>query len=153
MQSPEMHEPMQHEIRGVSIVIPNYNYGRFIGEAIDSALAQTHPLVEVIVVDDGSTDDSRAVIERYGERVTAIFQANAGQNAACAAGFARAHFDLVVFVDSDDCCCPKRPRPSPPIGGRARRSCSSSWRRSTGPVGGPAFAGPNTRMRWPRSGS
>ena len=43
---------------GVSIIIPNYNYDRYIGEAIDSALAQTHPVVEVIVVDDGSTDGS-----------------------------------------------------------------------------------------------
>jgi glycosyltransferase involved in cell wall biosynthesis len=97
-----MDEPMMHEIRGVSIVIPNYNYGRFLGEAIDSALAQTHAPVEVIVVDDGSTDNSRAVIERYGDRVTAIFQANAGQTKACEAGFRRSRHPIVMFLDSDD---------------------------------------------------
>ena len=92
---------------GVSIVINNYNYGRFVGEAIDSALAQTHPLVEVIVVDDGSTDDSRAVIESYGDRIVAIFQANAGQVPACAAGFARSRYPIVVFLDSDDRLVPE----------------------------------------------
>ena len=92
---------------GVSIVIPNYNYERFVGEAIESALAQTHPNVEVIVVDDGSTDDSRAVIERYADRVTVLQQANGGQNKACAAGFARTRFDIVVFLDSDDVLLPE----------------------------------------------
>ena len=92
---------------GVSIVINNYNYGQFLAEAIESALVQTHPLVEVIVVDDGSTDNSRAVIESYGDRVTAIFQANAGQVPACAAGFARSRFPIVVFLDSDDRLVPE----------------------------------------------
>jgi glycosyltransferase involved in cell wall biosynthesis len=102
-----MHEPIKPETPGVSIIIPNYNYGRFIGEAIDSALAQTHPIVEVIVVDDGSTDDSRAVIESYGERVTAIFQANAGQTKACEAGFRRSRHPIVIFLDSDDRLVPE----------------------------------------------
>jgi len=93
--------------RGVSIVINNYNYDRFLGEAIDSALAQTHPLVEVIVVDDGSTDQSRAVIESYGDRIVAIFQANAGQVPACAAGFARSRHPIVVFLDADDRLVPE----------------------------------------------
>lgn len=86
----------------VSIVIPNYNYGTFLGSAIDSALALDWPNVEVIVVDDGSTDDSRAVIARYAKRVVAIYQENAGQAAACAAGFARARGEVVIFLDSDD---------------------------------------------------
>jgi glycosyltransferase involved in cell wall biosynthesis len=102
-----MHEPIKPETPGVSIIIPNYNYGRFIGEAIDSALAQTHPLVEVIVVDDGSTDNSRAVIESYGQRVTAIFQANAGQTKACEAGFDRSHHPIVIFLDADDRLVPE----------------------------------------------
>lgn len=92
---------------GVSIIIPNYNYERFIAEAIDSALAQTHPEVEVIVVDDGSTDGSRAVIEGYADRVTAIFQANAGQTRACEAGFARSRHPIVIFLDSDDRLVPE----------------------------------------------
>jgi glycosyltransferase involved in cell wall biosynthesis len=86
----------------VSIIVNNFNYGRFIGEAIDSALAQTHPRCEVVVVDDGSTDDSRAVIERYGSRVLPLFQANGGQGAAMNAGFARARGEVVLFLDSDD---------------------------------------------------
>jgi len=86
----------------VSIVINNYNYARYIAAAIDSALAQTwHPL-EVIVVDDGSTDDSWAVIERYGDRVRAIRQANGGQGAAYNAGFAASRGEWVLFLDSDD---------------------------------------------------
>ncbi len=86
----------------VSVIIPNYNYGEFIGQAIDSALALDWPRVEVIVVDDGSTDHSRSVIEGYGERITAIFQSNGGQRAAYNAGFARSHGEAVIFLDSDD---------------------------------------------------
>jgi hypothetical protein len=86
----------------VSIVINNYNYGRYIAAAIDSALAQTwHPL-EVIVVDDGSTDDSWSVIERYGERVHALRQDNGGQGAAYNAGFEASRGEWVLFLDSDD---------------------------------------------------
>ena len=86
----------------VSIIINNYNYARYIAAAIDSALAQTwHPL-EVIVVDDGSTDDSWAVIERYGERVRALRQPNGGQGAAYNAGFEASRGEWVLFLDSDD---------------------------------------------------
>ena len=92
---------------GVSIIIPNYNYGRFVGEAIDSALAQTHEPVEVIVVDDGSTDESRAVIESYGDRIKAIFQENAGQTRACCNGFRQASHSIVMFLDSDDRLVPE----------------------------------------------
>jgi len=86
----------------VSIVVNNFNYGRFVGEAIDSALRQTHPRCEVVVVDDGSTDDSRSVIERFGSRVVPLFQANGGQGAAMNAGFALSRGDVVMFLDSDD---------------------------------------------------
>ena len=86
----------------VSVVIPNWNYGEFLAAAIDSALGLDWPAVQVIVVDDGSTDGSRAVIQRYGERVVAVFQANAGQKAACNAGFALARGEVVIFLDSDD---------------------------------------------------
>jgi hypothetical protein len=86
----------------VSIIVNNYNYARYLADAIDSALAQTwHPL-EVIVVDDGSTDDSWAVIERYGDRVRAIRQPNGGQGAAYNAGFAASRGEWVLFLDSDD---------------------------------------------------
>lgn len=86
----------------VSVVIPNYNYEHFVADAIDSALALDWPHVEVIVVDDGSTDGSRAVIERYGQRITAFFQSNQGQVGACNTGFAASHGNVVIFLDSDD---------------------------------------------------
>jgi Glycosyl transferase family 2 len=86
----------------VSIVIDNYNYEPFIGNAIESALRQTYPRVEVIVVDDGSTDGSRRVIDRYRDRVVAVEQANGGQAAAVNAGFAASRGELIMFLDADD---------------------------------------------------
>jgi glycosyltransferase involved in cell wall biosynthesis len=86
----------------LSVVITNWNYGRFVAQAIDSALALDWPAVQVIVVDDGSTDDSRAVIGRYGERIIAVFQANAGQAIASNVGFAHTTGDVVIFLDADD---------------------------------------------------
>jgi Glycosyl transferase family 2 len=86
----------------IDIVIDNYNYGRFVADAIESALAQTHPKVNVIVVDDGSTDDSRDVIARYGARLDVVLKENGGQASALNAGFARCAGDAVIFLDSDD---------------------------------------------------
>ena len=86
----------------VSVVITNHDYGRFVGEAIDSALGQEHDDVEVVVVDDGSTDGSRELIAGYGEAVTAILQPNRGQGAAVNAGFARSTGGAVLFLDADD---------------------------------------------------
>ena len=86
----------------LSIVIANWNYAGFIAEAIDSALAIDWPAVEIIVVDDGSTDDSRTVIQSYGDRIIAIFQDNAGQAVAASVGFAHSTGDVVIFLDADD---------------------------------------------------
>lgn len=86
----------------VSVIIPNFNYARYVAHAIESALSLDWPHVEVIVVDDGSTDDSRRVIEGYSPRVTIVHQPNGGQIGACNAGFARARGNVVVFLDSDD---------------------------------------------------
>jgi len=87
----------------VSIVVDNYNYARFLAAALDSALAQTHPRVEVVVVDDGSTDDSLAVIEGYGSRVHPVRRSvNGGQAAALNAGFAASAGSVVIFLDADD---------------------------------------------------
>lgn len=85
-----------------SFIIANYNYAAYVGAAIDSALAVDWPNVEVIVVDDGSTDASREVIGSYGDRVTALFRSNHGQRIANNAGFAQATGDIVVFLDADD---------------------------------------------------
>lgn len=89
-------------IASASIIITSYNYGRFIGDTIRSALSQTFPNVEVIVVDDGSTDNSLAVIRSFGDRITLIAQKNKGAAAAEYAGIVRSTGDLVIIVDSDD---------------------------------------------------
>jgi len=86
----------------VSVIIPNFNFAEFVAQAIDSALALDWPAVEVIVVDDGSTDASRSVIENYGDRVLAIFTENRGQKAAYNEGFSRSSGEVVIFLDSDD---------------------------------------------------
>jgi glycosyltransferase involved in cell wall biosynthesis len=94
------------KLPGVSIVIPNYNYARFVGAAIDSGLAQDHPKTEVIVVDDGSTDDSRAVIAGFGNRIRALYQTNQGHVAASNAGWPLARHEIVIFLDADDLLLP-----------------------------------------------
>ena len=85
-----------------SILINNYNYARFLDEAIDSALSQNYPRKEIIVVDDGSTDNSREIISRYGDRIIPIFKENGGQASAFNAGVARCQGDILCFLDSDD---------------------------------------------------
>ncbi len=86
----------------VDVVVDNYNYGRFLRDAIDSALGQTHEPLHVIVVDDGSTDDSREIIASYGPRIEAVLKENGGQASALNAGLARARSDIVIFLDADD---------------------------------------------------
>jgi glycosyltransferase involved in cell wall biosynthesis len=101
-----MGEPHETELSGVSIVTANYNYGRFIGDTIRSALAQDHPKIEVIVVDDGSTDNSREVIESFGNAIRALFlPVNGGQTAAFSAALPLRH-EIVIFLDSDDLLTP-----------------------------------------------
>lgn len=85
----------------VSIVVNNYNYADFLGAAIESALDQTIPAREVIVVDDGSTDHSREVASRYQD-VQTIFKPNGGQASAFNVGFASSEGDLILFLDADD---------------------------------------------------
>jgi len=85
-----------------SILINNYDYGRFVGQAIESALQQAGPSHEVIVVDDGSTDDSRDVIASFGERIRAVFKENGGQASAFNAGYRLAGGRYVLFLDADD---------------------------------------------------
>lgn len=92
----------------VSILINNYNYGSFLGEAIESALAQTYDNVEVVVVDDGSTDSSKEVIAQYGNRIIPVVKGNAGQASAFNAGFAASNGDIICFLDSDDLFLPEK---------------------------------------------
>ncbi len=90
----------------VSIIIPTYNRAHLVCEAIDSALAQTYPHKEVIVVDDGSTDDTRGIVSRYGNAVRYIYQENRGVSAARNHGFREARGEYVLFLDSDDTLMP-----------------------------------------------
>jgi glycosyltransferase involved in cell wall biosynthesis len=97
-------------MKRLSVVIANYNYERYVGQAIESALALDWPDVEVVVVDDGSTDASREVIARYAGRVTVIEQENARQRVAHNRGLAASTGDVVIFLDSDDVLYPSLPR-------------------------------------------
>ena len=89
----------------VSVIIPCYNYGRYLHKAIESVLAQTYIHYEIIVVDDGSTDNSRDVAKKYG-MVTYIFQSNAGLAAARNKGIENSNGQFIVFLDADDWLCP-----------------------------------------------
>lgn len=90
----------------VDVVIDNYNYARFLTDAIESALSQTHPRVHVIAVDDGSTDTSRDVLRAFGDRIEVVLKENGGQASALNAGFARCGGDIVIPLDADDVLLP-----------------------------------------------
>jgi glycosyltransferase involved in cell wall biosynthesis len=92
----------------VSVVINNYNYGRFLRQAIDSALRQTYANTEILVVDDGSTDDSRDIIASYGDRIRPVLKSNGGQASAFNAGFAASRGELIALLDSDDVFLPRK---------------------------------------------
>ena len=92
----------------VTVIIDNYNYGRFLGAAIESALAQTWRDTEVIVVDDGSTDDSAEVMARYGDRIKTLRKENGGQASAFNLGFEHSSGDLIILLDADDLLYPTR---------------------------------------------
>jgi glycosyltransferase involved in cell wall biosynthesis len=86
----------------VSVVIPAYNAARFIGTAIDSALAQSYRPSEIIIIDDGSHDNTRSVVEKYNGIVKFIYQVNAGPAAARNRGIREASCEWIAFLDSDD---------------------------------------------------
>jgi glycosyltransferase involved in cell wall biosynthesis len=92
----------------VSVIIPAYNCARFIREALDSALAQDYPALEVIVVDDGSTDDTGAILDSYGARIRLLSQPNRGCAAARNAGVAHARGKYIAFLDGDDVWRPSK---------------------------------------------
>jgi glycosyltransferase involved in cell wall biosynthesis len=86
----------------VSVVIPTYNTARFIADAIDSALAQSYKPSEIIVIDDGSSDNTREVITHYGDKIKYIYQSNAGPASARNKGVKEARGEWIAFLDSDD---------------------------------------------------
>lgn len=92
----------------ISVVIPTYNRARIVGEAVESALAQTYPPAEVIVVDDGSSDDTAAALEAFGGRIQYVRQENAGPAAARNTGIRHASGCFMAFLDSDDLWEPEK---------------------------------------------
>ena len=92
----------------VSVIIPTYNRGWILKEAIDSVLAQDFRDFELIVVDDGSTDDTGQILEAYGQDMTVYRQANMGVSAARNRGIAAATGRLIAFLDSDDLWLPRK---------------------------------------------
>jgi glycosyltransferase involved in cell wall biosynthesis len=92
----------------VSAIIPTYNRAHIVCDAVESVLAQTYAPVEVIVVDDGSTDETLARLKRFGNRIRVIPQANAGPAAARNRGIADSRGELISFLDSDDVWLPSK---------------------------------------------
>ncbi len=91
----------------VTIAINNYNYAAYIQNAIDSALGQTYPDIEVIVVDDGSTDNSPEIIKSYGDKIRPFLKKNEGQVSAMNLAWAEAKGEIVMFLDADDVMLPE----------------------------------------------
>ena len=94
----------------VSVVIPAYNHVRYIGECVDSVLSQDHPAIEVIVVDDGSTDGTLERLQGYGTRITLLRQQGGRQARARNLALGVARGELIAFLDSDDRYRPGRIR-------------------------------------------
>ena len=86
----------------VSVLINNYNYEHYVGVAVQSALRQTYPNVEVIVVDDGSRDASLEVLKKFAASITLVAKENGGQGSAYNEGFRRSSGEIVIFLDADD---------------------------------------------------
>ncbi len=94
----------------VSVAMINYNYGRNLREAIDSALDQTVAPLEIVVVDDGSTDESRSVLREYGDQIVTVLTENRGPTAATNTALEHCSGEIVCRLDSDD------PRDCPDFG-------------------------------------
>ena len=92
----------------VSVIVPNYNYAQYLPQALDSVLAQTYRETEIIVVDDGSTDDSETVVSEYGSLVRFVRQKNQGVSTARNRGVAESKGELIAFIDADDAWLPAK---------------------------------------------
>ncbi len=138
----------------ISVIIPAYNSARFIRECVDSVLAQTRTDFEVIVVDDGSTDETRTILGEYGNRVQVLAGAHRGNAAARNRGWRAAHGLWVCFLDSDDRWAPdKLQRQLDDIArhpGTEVHFPQATWFNDDGPIR-PLPAGPETRDGlWPQ---
>lgn len=92
----------------VSVIIPTYNNGRFLAKALDSVLSQSYDAFEIVVVDDGSTDHTQAVLEPYQEHIHYVYQENGGSAMARNHGLALARGEYIVFLDADDILLPNK---------------------------------------------
>jgi glycosyltransferase involved in cell wall biosynthesis len=92
----------------VSAIIPVYNGAPFVREAIESVLAQTYSPIECLVIDDGSTDDTPAILATFGSSISVVRQSNAGVSSARNTGVRAARGDAVAFLDADDCWTPDK---------------------------------------------
>ena len=102
-----MHQPLVSSTADVvSVVIPTYNSSKFLPVAIESVIDQTHSAIEIIVVDDGSSDDTKLICDRY-PAVKYIYQSNQGAASARNTGFRASQGSYLVFLDSDDCLFPE----------------------------------------------
>jgi glycosyltransferase involved in cell wall biosynthesis len=90
------------QLPGVSVIIPAYNYAKFLPFAVESALNQDYPEYEILVIDDGSKDHTREIMEKYEAPVRYIYKDNAGLSAARNTGIEKAKYDYVAFLDADD---------------------------------------------------
>jgi glycosyltransferase involved in cell wall biosynthesis len=92
----------------VSVVIPSYNCAKFVTEAVESVLGQTYPVHELLVIDDGSTDDTKVQLEPYANRIRYIWKENGGVSSARNRGIKESTGDLVAFLDADDVWHPRK---------------------------------------------
>jgi N-acetylglucosaminyldiphosphoundecaprenol N-acetyl-beta-D-mannosaminyltransferase len=95
----------------ISVLVANYNYGRFLGQALESVLKQTYQKFEIVVCDDGSTDESRDILTVYGQkygRIKVLLQDNEGQSEAILAAFHASCGEVICFLDSDDIFLPTK---------------------------------------------
>jgi glycosyltransferase involved in cell wall biosynthesis len=99
---------MPRDLQRVSVIIPVFNGARYLSAAIASAFEQTHRPTDVVVVDDGSTDESAAVAQSFGAAVTVVRQTNQGQAAALNTGIRHATGEYVAFLDADDVWEPEK---------------------------------------------
>lgn len=121
------------EMPWVSICIPVYNAERYVAAALDSALGQTYPNVEIIAVNDGSTDGSGEVLAQYEDRIRVVDQDNRGQCAAANRAFAEATGELIKFFDADDVLTPEIiERQVKRLGARRNAVAMGEWTRFYG---------------------
>jgi glycosyltransferase involved in cell wall biosynthesis len=92
----------------VSVIIPTFNFGSYLREAVESVLRQTYPILELIIVDDGSTDDTESIAKSFASPVRYLKQENSGVSAARNFGVANASGDLIAFLDADDSWVPEK---------------------------------------------